>query len=81
MYLDRNVRVPGVNVPEPNWANGCARAGWRVPRASTWCAAWAPPLKRTTAWTGRSDALPAARAASAARAQSQSTIVPLPASP
>ena len=66
MYRDRKVLVPGVKVPEPNWANGCG-----VPSgARTWCAAWAPPLKRTTAWTGLR-----------ALAQSQSTIVPLPASP
>jgi hypothetical protein len=72
MNRERKVRVPSAKVPEPNWANGCAAPLG----ARTWWAACAPPLKRTTASTGR------LRARSRVPgAQSQSTIVPLPASP
>ncbi len=48
MSRDRCVRTPGVNVPEPNWANvWCRPSG-----VTTLCAACAPPLNRTTAATG-----------------------------
>lgn len=63
MKRDRWVGTPR-RVPEPNWA----KVWWRPSVVTTLCAAWAPPLKRTTARTGP-------------LAQSRSTTVPLPASP
>src|SRR5882757_35915 len=59
---DRNVRTP-CRVPEPNWWKVCSRRP-----STTVCAAWAPPLNRTTAATG-----PAPHRAS--------TTAPLPSSP
>jgi hypothetical protein len=71
MCRDRCVGTPR-NVPDPNWANV-----WCLPSGSTTlCAAWAPPLKRTTAWTGSREL-----AWEPSREHSQSTTVPLPASP
>ena len=72
MNRDRWVRTPGVKVPEPNWANVWCRPSV----VTTLCAAWAPPLNRTTAWTGRPPLNPAPPGE-----QTQSATEPFPESP
>ena len=77
MNLDRNVRVPGVKVPEPNWANACGSPPGAEHVVRRLRAAVEPDdgLDRTA------PLVPASRASRALCAHSQSTIVPLPASP